>query len=299
MQSAEIEFHADDYGLFPAQSREILDCFQKGCLNAVSVMPNSPYLPECMEMLSPYEDKIKITVHLNLMEGYCLCVPEQVKHLVDERGVFCGSFGKLLLKDILPGRKEFREQLRKEISAQIHAVMAYLPPEMPLRIDGHAHYHMPPAVFDSLIQVIETERLNVEYIRVPSENWRIYVSVLMSIEHVRPINILKVAVLNLLAARNCRKHRKYLSSLEQRLFLGVALSGTMTKKNVSAILPKAVQEAEKKGWGIELLAHPGGVHDPEDISQLTHSNDIEFLTSTFRHKEKEMFCTIKAPQKKR
>lgn len=291
MENIDIEYHADDYGLFPSQSQEILDCQQKGCLNAVSIMPNSPYLAECMELLRAYQGKLKMAVHLNLMEGHCLCAPEQVSHLVDERGVFNGSFGKLLLKDILPGRKEYRKQLRKEISAQIHTVMAYLPPETPLRIDGHAHYHMLPAVFDSLIQVLEAEGLNVEYIRFPSEKWRIYISSKKSLEYIKPINAIKVAILNLLAERNCRKHRKYLPHLERRLFLGVALSGTMTEKNVSAILPKAIQEAKKNGWGIELLAHPGGVYAPEDISQLTHPDDIKFLTSPFRRREKEMFCT--------
>lgn len=286
----DIEYHADDYGLFPAQSQEILDCYQKGCLNAVSIMPNSPYLAECMEMFSPYREKIKVAVHLNFMEGHSLCAPEQVDRLVDKRGVFNVSFGKLLLADLLPGRKKYREQLQKEIGAQLHAVMACLPPESPLRIDGHAHYHMLPSVFDSLLQVIQAERLNVEYIRFPYEIWRIYISAWKKLEHIRTINIVKVLVLNLLAARNRRKGKKYFAAMEQRIFLGVALSGTMTKQNVSAILPQAIQEAESRGCGIELLAHPGGVYASEDVAQLTHPDDIHFLTSAFRKKEKEMLC---------
>ena len=65
----EVEYHADDYGLFPAQSRRILDCSDHGVLNAISIMANSPYLPECMEMLRSYQDRLKITLHLNFMEG--------------------------------------------------------------------------------------------------------------------------------------------------------------------------------------------------------------------------------------
>lgn len=293
MQST--EFHADDYGLFPAQSQEILDCYKNGCLNAVSIMPNSPYLTECMEMLRPYQEKIKMAVHLNFMEGHSLCDPKQVYRLVDGRGVFNISFGKLLLADLLPGRKEYRRQLCQEISAQIHAVQAYLPPEMPLRIDGHAHYHMLPAVFDSLIRVIQKEKLNVEYIRFPCEKWRIYTSTWKELEYVKPINIVKVMVLNLLAARNRKKHKEYVASMERQVFLGVALSGTMTKQNVSAILSKAIKMVEIRGWGIELLAHPGGVYVPENISQLTHPDDIKFLTSPFRSKEKEMFLEKRTP----
>lgn len=46
MQKVDIEYHADDYGLCPAQSREILDCYTDGRLNAVSIMPNSPLTTE-------------------------------------------------------------------------------------------------------------------------------------------------------------------------------------------------------------------------------------------------------------
>lgn len=289
----DIEFHADDYGLFPAQSQEILESYQNGCLNAISIMPNSPCLAECMEMIRPYQEKIKMTVHLNFMEGHSLCEIGQVHCLTDERGIFNASFGKLLLADLLPGRKEYRRQLCREISAQIHAVQAYLPAEMPLRIDGHAHYHMLPAVFDSLIQVIEEEKVDVEYIRIPREKLSLYLQNRRALEGIRPINIVKVVVLNLLAARNLKKHKKYLSSIENRLFLGVALSGNMTAKNVSVLLPGAIREAKTKGLGIEILAHPGGVYDPTDISRLTHPDDVKFLTSEARKKEKEMFCILR------
>ena len=283
----EIEFHADDYGLFPAQSQEILDCYKSGCLNAISIMPNSPYLSKCMDMLQSYIGKIKVAVHLNFMEGRCLSDPKQVYHLVDDQGIFHASFGKHLLADFLPGREEYRQQLYREICAQICKVKEYLPPGMPLRIDGHAHYHMLPSVFDSLIQVIQTEGWSVEYIRFPRENWSVYFG-LKNLENMKLINIIKVIVLNLLVARNRRKHNKYLADLEQRIFIGVALSGAMTKQNVSSFLPKAIQTAKKKALGIELLAHPGGVYKSKDISQLTHPDDIAFLTSSFRGKEKEM-----------
>lgn len=289
----DIEYHADDYGLFPSQSQKILDCCQTGCLNAVSVMPNSPYLAECMEMLRPYQEKVKIAVHLNFMEGHCLCDPKQADRLVNQKGVFNISFGKLLAADFLPGREEYRRQLRREISMQIHAVKKHLPPGIPLRIDSHAHYHMLPSVFDSLIQVIQSEKLNVEYIRFPCEKWQIYMSTWRHLKCLKFINAIKVVVLNFLVARNRRIHKKYLSSLEQRLFLGVALSGMMTAENISTILPKAISVAEARGWGVELLAHPGGVYEPEDIAQLTNKNDILFLTSNLRQQEAEAFIFLK------
>lgn len=292
MQKVDIEYHADDYGLCPAQSREILDCYTDGRLNAVSIMPNSPYLAECMELLRPYLGKLKVAVHLNLLEGHCLCPSEQIPYLVDTKGIFASSFGKLLLAGVSFKRNKYCQQLREEIRAQIHAVQQYLDPEAPLRIDGHAHWHMLPVVFDSLIQVLQEEHLSVEYIRFPSEQISLYLQNGRKISGLKVINSVKVLVLKVLAARNRRKYRSYLASMEKRLFLGVALSGNMTLENVRAILPSAVHKAKKKGWGIELLAHPGGVYLPEDIAQLTHPDDIKFLTSEARRKEKKMFCKI-------
>lgn len=46
-----IEYHADDYGMFRTQSQHIIDCYHNGALNGISIMPNSPYLAECMDAI--------------------------------------------------------------------------------------------------------------------------------------------------------------------------------------------------------------------------------------------------------
>ena len=66
--NVKIEYHADDYGLFPTQSHRILDCHRNGNLNGISVMPNSPYLGECMSDMYGFSDEVAVTVHLNLIE---------------------------------------------------------------------------------------------------------------------------------------------------------------------------------------------------------------------------------------
>ncbi len=54
-----IEFHADDYGLYRAQSRLILDCIENGRVSGISLMPNSPHLGECMEMLAGGQSSLR------------------------------------------------------------------------------------------------------------------------------------------------------------------------------------------------------------------------------------------------
>ena len=288
-RSVRIEYHADDFGLFPIQSRRILDCHTGGSLNGISIMPNSPHLEDCMAMLRPYADSITATVHLNFFEGKSLCPRDRIPALTDVSGNLRCSFGKLLLGSCLPGRKALRRQLREEIRAQIRAVQPYLGEAAPLRIDGHAHYHMVPVVFDALMDVIREDSLSVSYIRIPREYPGIYLKNRKHLQDISPVNFVKVFILNLLSWRNRIRYRTELAPMEKKLFMGVFLSGRMYRENVLPCLPEALALARKKHMDLELLAHPGGVFEPEDIACLTDPSDIHFLTSDFRSREASLF----------
>lgn len=285
----DIEYHADDFGLFPTQSQRILDCHIGGRLNAVSVMPNSEELEVCMALLQPYRKEISVAIHLNLIEGRSLCGHREVPLLTGEDGILRVSFGKMLLHSFLPDRNAYREQLKREFRAQIRAVSTYLDADTPLRLDGHAHYHMLPVAFDALMDVIREDRLNVSYIRIPREHPLLYLRHWRKLQQIPAINLAKVLILNLLARRNHRKYREYLDSLEQRVFLGVSLSGCMHRDNVAHILPDAIALAKKQGQKLEILAHPGGIYEAGDVAKLTNPDDIAFLTSSARQKEATLF----------
>lgn len=284
-----IEYHADDFGMFPRQSQRILDCCNNGCLNGVSVMPNSPWLSQCMEMLRPVQMDVAITVHLNLIEGSSLAFSGRIPGLTDEAGVFRASFCNLLVRSWLPGKNALRLQLKEEFRRQILAVRQYLDPELPVRLDGHAHYHMIPVAFDALMDVIREEKLNVSYIRIPRENLGLYLCHWSHLKEFTPVNLAKVGILNLLAVRNQWKYRDALAGYEKKLFMGVFLSGRMYADNVRPLLEDACALAKHQKCGLELLAHPGGVFEPEDIAQLTNREDVVFLTSSMRQKESTMF----------
>lgn len=281
-----IEFHADDYGLFPTQSHRILDCHRNGNLNGISVMPNSPHLSECMSDMYTFSEDVEVTVHLNLIEGKSLC---RVPLLTDEAGHLNCSFGRMLLRSFLPGRNSYRQQLKQELRAQIWAIRKYFPDDMPLRLDGHAHYHMIPVVFDAMMDVIREENLKVSYIRIPREHLRLYLPCLHKLRDFSPINLVKVLILNLLSVRAERKYGAYLKKLHQKLFLGVFLSGRMYYENAVHILPGAVSLAEKLGKDLEILGHPGGVFEEADIAEITSPEDRKFLTDQLRNREKSLY----------
>ena len=289
LQSSAIEYHADDFGLFAHQSQRIMACQERGRLNGVSVMPNGETMPQCMDWLAQRKDQVAITIHLNLIEGHCLSQSAPQLGLTDAQGNLTAWFPSLLLHSFLPGREGRKNWLKQELSAQIQAVASHLPAGTALRLDSHAHYHMLPVVFDALMEVIREESLNVSYVRIPREYPMLYLRHWRQLQNFSPINLAKVLILNVLSARNRIRHHAYLQPLEKKLFLGVFLSGSMHRHNVEAILPDAIRLAQRKGWNLEVLAHPGGVEEPDDIAKLTSHEDVVFLTDPLRRKEADLF----------
>lgn len=283
-----IEYHADDYGLFKTQSRHIMDCYHGGALNGISIMPNSPCLDECMEEIKDIREKLFVTVHLNLVEGKPL-TGERAKHLVKSDGSFGVGFGKYLILGFIPVlRKIYYKEIRREMEAQLLVCRKYMN-DGKFRIDGHVHFHMLPLVFDAIMEVIEKKHLEVAYIRFPKEELDIYRSV-KGIKDIKPINVVKVLILNALCRRNEKKYADALARLgvEKKLFMGVMLSGHMFYDNLKDCIPKACDIMADRGLqNMEILFHPGDVTEDDDVAKLTSKDDLDFLYKNAANRAKE------------
>ncbi len=287
-----IEVHADDFGLFPEQSERIIRCLVRGKLNGISVMPNSPYLDACMQRFASEtkDKKIYVTVHLNLVEGKALCKRESVSLLTDERQIFAPSFAKLLVVSYLPFvRKRYFAQIKDEITAQIKACEPYMNGEN-LRLDGHCHFHMLPVVFDAIVAAMEEQKLKVEFIRMPKEDIGMYVKLRKRMEAFRWINLAKVLILNVLVWRNRKVLNKHgFSHLDGRksFFSGVMYSGRMGLKNAQAVVNYVKKSKMDRRMHVEVLLHPGGVYESEDLAKVTDAGDLAFLSDQWRRKEEQ------------
>ena len=285
------EFHADDYGLFTAQSKRILQCKETGALNGISIIPNGDELADCLSLLP--DTGLSLTVHLNLMQGHCLAEPSSVSLLTDQNGVFSVGFCELLFCSLFGKRDVYKRQLKRELSAQIHALLPlFLKKNLPIRIDGHAHWHMIPVVFDALMEVIRDEKIPVSYIRIPAEPASVYMKNFFRILPFPPINIIKSILLSILAQINRHRWKEMLGHMEEHIFLGVLLSGCFDLRRMKAVLPDAESMAEKLCRGLELLVHPGAVLEAEDIARVTSENDRRFFTSSARQAESEALMRI-------
>ncbi len=290
-----IEYHADDYGMFRTQSRHIIDCYYNGALNGISIMPNSPYLKECMQEIEGIRKKLFVAVHLNFVEGKPL-TGSRTKKLTDREGNFSFGFGKCLLLGFVPViRRIYYRQIRREVEAQLMACKPYMNEEG-FRIDGHVHYHMLPLIFDAMMDVVKKNNLPVSYIRFPKEDLDVYRRVSGKIKDIKLINVIKVLVLNALAGRNIRKYGDTLvmMGVKQQFFMGVMLSGHMFYDNVMECIPHAADLMADRGIkDMEILFHPGDVTEPSEVSEITSKDDMEFLNINSQNRAKEKEALIK------
>lgn len=243
-----IYFCADDYGLNDTSSMHIQECIDKGYLNKVSVFPNFKSID--FERIK----NIRISLHLNLVEGRCMANAGEIDLLADKNGNFKHTFGGLFRLNLFC-RKKFEAQVYKEIKAQILYWKNILPQDISFSIDSHQHTHMIPAVFKALIKALTEEKIKTEYMRIPAEPILPYIKTPSLYFTYSPVNIIKQWLLKFLWLLNKKHTRKY--KAPTALFAGILLSGRMDEKRVNKILPKYIKMAEKYGRDIEVLFHPG------------------------------------------
>ena len=111
-----IYFCADDYGISKISNTRIEECLTNGVLNKISVLPNSDALDFKRRLLG---ENVKLSLHLNLIEGYPLSKKEDVSLLISDKGIFKYSFIGLFFLSIFGNRSLLKKQLYNEIKMQI------------------------------------------------------------------------------------------------------------------------------------------------------------------------------------
>ncbi len=287
-----IEFHADDYGMFPQAARRIITCIHDGCINGISLMPNGPCFDECMEILkNECDKKVRLSIHLNLMTERPLSDSAKIPDLVDADGYFCLTYGKLLLSSLLPKKRaRIKKQIKEELTLQIEKCLPYLTDQDGLRLDSHRHFHMVPVVFDAIAEVIKEHHYSLNYIRIIREKPCLYHHI-FRFERFRPVNVVKALLLNYLGSIDKRK-QKDLYAKGTADFASILFSGCMTQKNLSLLCKNHTKYRKKFREDLELMFHPGAVMEKEDLDRIHDAEDALYMADPMRLAEKEAVCTF-------
>jgi predicted glycoside hydrolase/deacetylase ChbG (UPF0249 family) len=280
---------ADDYGLNDISSMHIQQCIDEGALNKVSVFPN--FDPIDLNKILKNEN-IRVSLHLNLVEGRCMADADEIGLIADKNGNFKYTFGGLFVLNLF-NRKKLETQVYKEIKAQVLFWKSSLPTDVPFCIDSHQHTHIIPTIFKVLLKVLKDEKIYPEHIRIPAEPIMPYIKTPSLYFTYRGINIVKQWLIKFLWLFSKNHLRKY--AIPTSHFFGVLFSGKMDEERVNKILPKYIKMAEKDGRDIEVLVHPGYLDEGEIDFKGKNIAFKKFYTSLNR--KTEFDCVMKISMK--
>ena len=271
-----IYFCADDYGISKISNTRIEECLTNGVLNKISVLPNSDALDFKRRLLG---ENVKLSLHLNLIEGYPLSKKEDVSMLISDKGIFKYSFIGLFFLSIFGNRSLLKKQLYNEIKMQIDFWKKEMGEETPILVDSHQHTHMIPLVFKTLMRVIKEENVEVEYIRIPAEPILPYIKSPSLYFKFRPIGLIKQWLLKFLKFVNRKELKK--ANIKSALFMGIMFSGQLTEDKINKLLPYY----KKQNENIEIAFHPGYLESRESLIDGFRQNFKKFYYSKWRRIE--------------
>lgn len=279
------DVHADDYALSESSDNDIVALCKNGKLCSISIIPNLRIFDSSVKKFLEAKDNgcenVKVSVHLNFMEGKCCAPVSELPSLVDGDGYFTVSWGKLFMWNYIPFlRKKIKNQLTTEITAQIKkCIDARIVDESALRIDSHQHPHMIPLFFEALADSIRENKFKVEYIRNTCDPIYFYLSKKGGLKGLSVANVVKCLILNFYSHRVSRYLRK--NNLVNSYLCGVYFSGKMDER-IHSIIPVFEKKALAKKRVTELLFHPGLMLENELTDEFKKDGFNEFHLSSNR-----------------
>lgn len=287
--SPKIYFCSDDFGMTEKTCARILQCRENGCLNKISVLPNTR-LEDMPNRLRQCRD-MTLAVHINLVEGTCVSEREKLGLLVDDNGYFKNSFTGLLWLSLFGKRQALHAQVKQEMKAQIHRALSLFPEGTPIFLDSHQHTHMIPLIFKTLAEIIGEEHLAVSYIRMPAEPILPFLAVPSLFFQYFSVNLIKQWLLKGCGFINRPILKKL--GIDDADFFGIMFSGNMTLQRVEKILPHYYNRAVKHKRNIEVLFHPGYTLAGEKVFDERKASFQKFYFSNGRKNEYDALHRLK------
>jgi len=291
-----VDIHADDFGYSLSTSKDILNCIKEGNLDSISVMGNMSAFEESMQMLYEAIPELpflpKMSIHINIPEG----------SFVHEE--FPMSWEKLFLKSYSFEKNQIKKLLKDEIGNQIKTAQNAIEKcwdiakksgiktfQNGIRLDSHIHTHLIPVVWEAMIEVIEEEKLNVEYIRNPKEPIGPFLARFDLWPSYSLINVIKNRILMFYSGkvdRYCDAH-----GMKKMYMWGLMMSGKMDAKRIEAIYPDMKKECQRKDRTLEMLFHPGRCKEEEYLTEMGKKYFDTFNASSNRDVERESLSKVR------
>ncbi|MEA3182830.1 MAG: hypothetical protein QOI59_6353 [Gammaproteobacteria bacterium] len=153
---------ADDFGLHEAVNDAVRQAAAGGILTAASLMVAAPASAAAVRLAATLP-KLRVGLHLVLVDGYCVLPPRLIPALVDTSGRF--SDAMVWNSVCFVASRKVRAQLAAEIRAQFEA-FARTGLELD-HVNAHKHFHLHPLILELVMRI--GSEFGLSAVRVPQE----------------------------------------------------------------------------------------------------------------------------------
>jgi chitin disaccharide deacetylase len=239
--------NGDDFGFSQGVNQAIIQAYEQGVLTSTSLMVTGNAAEEAIALASD-RPNLATGLHLVLVCGRSVLLPEQIPHLVDSKGNFSDSPLQAGLR--YQFHPAAHKELRQEIRAQLEKFRAS---GLPLsHVDGHLHLHTHPVILRILVEL--APEFGIRVIRLPSEELRINLKLDTQ-------NLLTKLVWAAVFGRLRRYGEDLLIShgikFADRVY-GLLQTGNITEEYLLGLIPQIQADL------IEIYSHPA-VFQPGDV----------------------------------
>jgi hopanoid biosynthesis associated protein HpnK len=153
---------ADDFGLHETVNEAVRQANVGGILTAASLMVAAPAADAAVRLALTLP-KLRVGLHLVLVDGTAVLPPRLIPALVDSSGRFLSSM--VFNSVCFVASRRVRAQLAAEIRAQFEA---FARTGLALdHVNAHKHFHLHPTILDLLLRI--GSEFGVRAVRVPQE----------------------------------------------------------------------------------------------------------------------------------
>ena len=142
--------NADDFGFSPSVNRGIVECFENGLITSTSIMMNTPYTDEAIDLIKKH-NITNVGIHLNLTYGKSVLPKEDIPSLVDSRGIFHYVCMLGYYTQYVDAKKELRAQIEKFLATGLK----------PTHLDHHHYFHEVPNILKAYLELAQEYNLPV------------------------------------------------------------------------------------------------------------------------------------------
>jgi hopanoid biosynthesis associated protein HpnK len=231
--------NGDDFGSSEGANRAIIQAHREGVLSSASLMVNEPAAADAVR-LARENPGLAVGLHLVLALGRSTLSPAEIPHLADQDGNLASSPLRAGLHYYFS--RAAKGELPREMRAQFDKFIATGLPFS--HVDGHAHLHMHPTIFDQLIELCE--EYGVRRVRVVKGELRVQ----LRLDRRRlPLKLLWGVVFNLLG-RSCERRLRGRGFTRPKRVYGLLQTGDLNEDYLLRLL------AQMDSASSEIYAHP-------------------------------------------